>query len=227
MLNNSYKVYFSALSLISLGSTKYLDETTMKMRRIALIGIIACSLFFSQAIDIQAQTAEEPVILTSCGQSPGPVRLKIFMTRLSIDFEYKLLVTAADLVAAKEAGKPFKTLIIVTGASLKGMGAAGVSIDDELARTKELIAEAKKQGITVIGSHVEGMARRSKGAASGDNSDEQSIDAVCPNSTFMIVKKEGDEDGRFTSLSKGKNVPLILFEMNTEISEVLKKVFTK
>jgi len=175
----------------------------------------------------QAQTAEEPVILTSCGQSPGPVRLKIFMQRLSMDFEYNLLITDKDLIDAKEAGKPFKTLIIVTGASLKGMGAAGVSIDDELSRTEALIAEAKKQGIKIIGSHIEGMSRRSQGAASGDNSDEQSIDAVCPNSDFMLVKKEGDSDGRFTAISKAKDLPLVLFEMNTEISDVLKKTFNK
>jgi hypothetical protein len=199
----------------------------MNKLSIALIGIITCTILIAQPADIQAQTASEPVVLTSCGQSPGPVRLKIFLQRLQIKFDYNLMVTAADLVKAKDDGKPYKTLIIVTGASLKGMGAAGVSIDDELSRTKELIAEAKKQGITVIGSHIEGMARRSQGASSGDNSDEQSIDAVCPNSDFLIVKKEGDSDERFTTLSTGKDVPLILFEMNTEISDVLKKVFTK
>ncbi len=199
----------------------------MKKLSIALIMIFMLSGLFLIPGHSMAQTAKEPVILTSCGQSPGPVRLKIFLKRLAIDFEYKLLVTDKDLVDAKSAGKPYKTLIIVTGASLKGMGAAGVSIDDELARTEALIAEAKKQGITIIGSHIEGMARRSQGASSGDNSDEQSIDAVCPNSDFMIVKKEGDGDGRFTTISKGKDIPLILFEMNTEISDVLKKVFTK
>jgi len=174
-----------------------------------------------------AQTAEEPVMLVSCGQSPGPVKLKIFMKRLKIDHEYNLLATSQDLIDKKNEGKPFKTLIIVTGASLKGMGAAGVSVDDELARTNALIAEAKKQGIKVIGSHIEGMARRSQGAASGDNSDEQSIDAVCPNSDFMIVKKEGDSDNRFTNIANGKKIPLILFEKNLEIEDVLKKVFNK
>jgi len=197
-----------------------------KLSIVFVITLVICGLFMVPQ-HAGAQTAEEPVLLTSCGQSPGPVRLKIFMQRLKIDFELNLLVTAKDLVAAKEAGKPYKTLIIVTGASLKGMGAAGVSIDEELARTEGLLAEAKKQGIKVIGSHIEGMSRRSQGAAAGDNSDEQSIDAVCPNSDFMIVKKEGDSDGRFTTISKGKDVPLILFEMNTEISDVLKKVFNK
>lgn len=176
---------------------------------------------------IFAQTADQPALLTSCGQSPGPVRLKIFMTRLKLDYDYNLMATADDLIARKEAGKPYKTLIIVTGASLKGMGAAGVSVDDELERTADLIAEAKKQGITIIGSHIEGMARRSAGASAGDNSDELSIDAVCPNASFLLVKADGDSDGRFTTISKGKGIPLITFELNNDISPVLEKIFFK
>jgi hypothetical protein len=174
-----------------------------------------------------AQTASEPVLLTSCGQSPGPVRLRVFLQKLTINFDYNAQAKADDLINRKKEGKPYKSIIIVTGASLKGMGGAGVSMDDELARTKALIAEAKKQGIKVIGSHIEGMARRSQGASAGDNSDELSIDAVCNVCDLMIVKKEGDSDGRFTTISKGKNIPLILFEMNTEIQDVLKKVYTK
>jgi len=199
----------------------------MKRTSVLIILIFTISGLFIFGDECAGQTAEEPVLLTSCGQSPGPVRLKIFMQRLEMDFEYNLLATVEDITTAKEEGKPFKTLIIVTGASLKGMGAAGVSIDDEIARTEALISEAKKQGIKVVGSHIEGMSRRSQGAAAGDTSDEQSIDAVCPKSDFMIVKKEGDSDGRFTTISKGNDIPLVLFEMNTEISDVLKKVFNK
>ncbi|MFA5815541.1 MAG: DUF6305 family protein [Bacteroidales bacterium] len=192
-----------------------------------LILVFLSSLFSFAANQAVAQTASEPVLLTSCGQSPGPVRLKIFLQKLNVNFDYNLQAKADDLISKKKEGKPYKSIIIVTGASLKGMGAAGVSMDDELARTKALIAEAKKQGIKVIGSHIEGMARRSQGASAGDNSDEMSIDAVCTVCDFMIVKKEGDSDGRFTTISKGKNIPLILFEMNTEINDVLKKVYNK
>jgi hypothetical protein len=193
-----------------------------------LIFLICLGSFLSFSVNqAVAQNASEPVLLTSCGQSPGPVRLKIFLQKLTINFDYNLQAKAEDLIAKKKEGKPYKSIIIVTGASLKGMGAAGVSMDDEITRTKALIAEAKKQGIKVIGSHIEGMARRSQGASTGDNTDEMSIDAVCNVSDLMIVKKEGDSDGRFTTISKGKNIPLILFEMNTEISDVLKKVYNK
>jgi len=199
------------------------------MKKASLLVLIALTgtLLAWNPERVAAQTAAEPVLLTSCGQSPGPVRLKIYLQKLGIVYDYNLLAKADDLIAKKKAGTPYKSLIIVTGASLKGMGAAGVSVDDELTRTKALIAEAKKQGIKIIGSHIEGMARRSQGASAGDNSDEQSIDAVCPVSDFMIVKKEGDSDGRFTTVSKGKNVPLILFELNNEIEGVLKKVYNK
>ena len=118
-------------------------------------------------------------------------------------------------------------MIIVTGASGKGMGAAGVSMKDELERTKEIITEAKKRGITIIAAHVEGMSRRAQGAAPGDNTDEQSIDAVCPNADFMVVRKDGNEDARFTAISKDKGIPLIEFEKNMEMLDVFKQIFGK
>lgn len=191
-----------------------------------LIVFLLLSFFSLLAQDKQIK-AELPVLVTSCGQSPGPMKLKVFLKRLKFDHVYDLHVTVDDLIAKKKEGKPYKSMIIVTGASLKGMGAAGISIDDELARTKALIAEAKKQGITIIGSHIEGMARRAQGAAEGDNSDEMSIDAVCLVSDLMIIKKEGDEDGRFTAISKNKKIPMIVFEKNMELGNVLKKLYSK
>ena len=170
-----------------------------------------------------APKAGLPILLTSCGQSQaGPAAFEIFLKGLKLEYVSKMDATAADL-----AKSPFKSVIIVTGASLKGMGAAGVSIEDELARTKALIAAAKKQNIKIIGAHVEGMKRRAQGAAPGDNTDELSIDAVCPFSSLLVVKKEGDEDGRFTTISKDKGIPIILYEKNLDLQNVLKNLFGK
>ena len=190
----------------------------------ALLLTISLFLIYLPAQEAQPQ-AELPVLVTSCGQSPGPMYLKVFMKRLKFDHVYDLQADANVLIDKKNQGTPFKSLVIVTGASLKGMGAAGVSVKDELSRTSELIAEARKQGIKVIGAHLEGMARRAQGAAAGDNSDEQSIDAVCPNASFLIIRKDGDEDGRFTTISKDKNIPVVFFEKNTELGNVLTRVF--
>jgi hypothetical protein len=175
----------------------------------------------------QAVKLDQPVLLTSCGQSPGPLKIKVFLSKLNIDHVYNLQASVNDLAAKKKEGKPFKTLIIVTGASLKGMGAAKTSIDDETDRIKKLIAEAKKMGVKIVGSHVEGMERRAQGASAGDNSDEISIDAVCPVSDVLLVRKDGDEDKRFTAISTGKKIPMISFEKNMELSDVLKNLFQK
>ena len=173
------------------------------------------------------QKAGLPVLLTSCGQSPGPTTFDIFLKRLKIDYVYNMEATPADLAAKAKSGAPFQSVIVVVGASLKGMGAAGVSIEDEIARAKALIAEAKKRNIKVIGAHIEGMKRRAQGAAPGDNSDELTIDAVCPISTMLLIKKEGDEDGRFTTISKSRNIPMIVYEKNLELENVLKNLFGK
>ncbi|UCC83346.1 MAG: hypothetical protein JSW46_20755 [Gemmatimonadota bacterium] len=172
-------------------------------------------------------TAELPVLLTSCGQSPGPGRVRFFLSRLDLEHEFLEQATAQDLIDRAEAGTPFETVIIVTGASLKGMGAAGVSIQDELERTAALIEEARRRELMLICAHVEGMARRAQGAAPGDNSDELSIDAVCPASDLMIVRQDGNEDRRFSVISESQSIPLILFEKNMELGDVLTSVFAR
>ena len=173
---------------------------------------------------------ELPILITSCGQSPGATMLKVIFMKLKLEFEPKAyevneLATAEDLKAKKEAGTPYKSMIIVMGASLKGMGAAGILIDDELDRTAKLIEEAHNQGISIIGAHIEGMKRRAQGAAVGDNTDELSIDAVAPNSDLLIINKEGNTDNRFTVIANEKNIPMIEVEKTIELIEEFKKIF--
>lgn len=174
--------------------------------------------------------AELPVLITSCGQSPGATMLKVIFIKMKLKhepkaYEINMLASVEDLKEAKSAGNPFKSLIIVMGASLKGMGAAGISIDDELARTGKIIAEAKNQGIKIIGAHIEGMKRRAQGAAVGDNTDELSIDAIAPKSDLLIINKDGNTDNRFTIIANEKNIPMILVEKNLDLLTELKTLF--
>jgi len=171
--------------------------------------------------------AELPVLITSCGQSNAPTTIKVVMTRLKMAYDIDPLATAESLQAKAKAGTPYKTLIITMGASLKGMGAAGIEIEDELSRAAALIAEARKEGLKIIGAHIEGLKRRAQGAAAGDTTDEQSIDAVAPNSNILLVYKEGNADGRFTTISQAKKIPLIEFEKTVDLIPTLEKMFTK
>jgi len=204
----------------------------------AIWSLLAVFFLFTGIVFSQAEKQPEipnielPVLITSCGQSPGPTMLKVIFMKLKLEFkpqayEVNSLATAEDLKAGLEDGTPYKSLIIVMGASLKGMGAAGISIDDELARTSTLIKEARRLGITIIGAHIEGMKRRAQGAAVGDNTDELSIDAVAPNSNLLVIKKEGNADGRFTVIAKDKKIPMIEVEKTLDLLTEFEKIFKK
>ncbi len=193
----------------------------------AVIFLAATGIAASAGQAAAQPKAETPVLVTSCGQSTGPVMIKVCLQRLKLAYDVDTLAGPAVLQAKAKAGTPYKSIIITMGASLKGMGAAGISIDDELERAAALIAEARKEGITVIGAHVEGLKRRAQGAAAGDTTDEQTIDTVAPQSNILIVYKEGNADGRFTTISKSKGIPLIEFEKNMDLIPVLEKLFAK
>jgi Domain of unknown function (DUF6305) len=171
--------------------------------------------------------AELPVLVTSCGQSIGPTTIKVVLQRLKLAFDVDPLAAPAALQAKAKAGTPYKSLIITMGASLKGMGAAGIQIEDELDRAAALIAEARKQGLKIIGAHIEGLKRRAQGAAAGDTTDEQSIDAVAPNADILLVLKEGNADGRFTTIAQAKKIPLVEFERTIDLIPALEKLFAK
>ena len=195
----------------------------------AVLAVAAATVLVPLVLAAQAPEpkAETPALITSCGQSNGPTTIKIVMQRLKLAYDIDPLATPETLQAKAKAGTPYKTLIITMGASLKGMGAAGIEIEDELARTAALIAEARKEGIKIIGAHIEGLKRRSQGAAAGDTTDEQSIDAVAPNSNILLVYKEGNSDGRFTVISQSKKIPLIEFEKTVDLIPALQKLFAK
>ena len=193
--------------------------------------ILIASASLLPGAQAEVPKAELPVLLTSCGQSPGANMLKAIFMRLKLQHEpkaYELVtsVTPDDLKTAQDAGSPYKTMIIVMGASLNGMGAAGISMDDELDRAAQLSEAARAQGITVIGAHIEGMKRRAQGADPGDNTDELSIDAIAPKSDILIIRKDGNEDGRFSAIAQEKSIPLLEVEKNMELFEVLKQMFS-
>ena len=123
---------------------------------LAVAAVVAMSAVFSvAAFAADAPEIKDPIIVTTCGQSPAAVMIKMSSMQAGFKAEHNNNLTAADI-----KGKGYATLIVTSGTSMKGMGAAGTNVDKEIARTLELMDAAKAEGLLVVGAHVEGMARR-------------------------------------------------------------------
>ena len=162
---------------------------------LSVVLVLAAGIAF--AADIPA--VEGPVIVTTCGQSPGAVMVKMSCMQAGFKADHNNHLSAADI-----KGKGYKTLIITTGTSMKGMGAAGTDVNKEIARCQDLIRAAQEEGILVIGAHVEGMARRT------DQSDQASIDEVVPLSDMILVTVDSNSDGYFTKIAEDKGLPILV-----------------
>jgi hypothetical protein len=185
-------------------------------KSVQILSILVCLSFacFAFAAEEKPLELKAPVLVTSCGQSPGALMFKLIAKKAKVD-----CVKNDSLTAEKLAQSNAKTLIITMGTSLKGMGAAGTSIADETKRITVLIAAAKKAGITVVGAHIEGMARRV------DKADTISIEAVAPFSDLLIVKEASNEDGYFTRLAKEKNIRMLSVKNPLDLVGVFSKIF--
>jgi len=162
---------------------------------------------------------ELPLVVTTCGQSPGALMVWVLSKQIKLPCDREDLLTAEHLKAKADEGNPYKTLIITTGTSMKGMGAAGVDIDFEVARIKAIIEEAKKEGILIIGAHIEGMARRV------DATDAASIATVIPESKLLLIREDSNEDGHFTKAAEEQGIPIITFKETLDLSDIFKQLF--
>lgn len=166
------------------------------MRRIILS--LSFSALLIGAVSAQATTAiaEKPAILTTIGQSADMEMVKVLLTRSKVPF------TADPLFKADALPGGAKTLVLTVGGSSKGLGAAGISVDDEMARSKALIKRAKELGMKIIVVHVGGEARR------GTLSDAF-IQACVPAGDLVIVVEDGDKDGLFEQLAAPSKIAVV------------------
>ena len=155
--------------------------------------------------------AESPILVTSGGQSADYQMIGTVMGKLGMDYEVNNLATSADLGDAK-------TLIVVVGGSSKGLGAAGIDADGELARLEELMAGAKDAGLSIIAMHTGGEARR------GDLSDKF-VTPVFEKADYAIVVASGDEDGLMSGICAGAGIPMDVIGSISDVTTVLPAAF--
>jgi hypothetical protein len=100
------------------------------------------------------------------------------------------------------------------------MGASGLTLENEEARLKKLIDFCKQKKILVMAVHLGGESKR--GAPGSDN--ERMIDAVAPLSDYIVVTRDSNKDGRFTKISKSKNIPLTEIEYVLGLVDIVKQI---
>ena len=187
---------------------------------LVLVLTLSLSLISFAAQQPEIPKVETPLIVTTCGQSPGALMIWVLCKQIKLPCDRADLLKAEDLKAKAEEGNPYKTLIITTGSSLKGMGAAGVDIYYEVKRIKAIIEEAKKEGMLIIGAHIEGKARRI------DETDALSIASVTPESKLLLIREDSNEDGYFTKAAEEQGIPIIIFKETLDLTDVFKKLFS-
>lgn len=171
----------------------------------------------SGATPVKGQT---PLLITNAGQGPGAkmVRLLVQRSGAVTDLEYNAEPKPADLKT-----KPYKTMFVVMGSTAKGLGASGITIDQEIERLTATLAEAKKLKIQIVAILLEGKARRGKPGGA----DERCIDLVAPLADYLVVKKDGNEDGRFDAIARKSRAPLTIIDDAMDFSAVVKAMYTK
>ena len=173
--------------------------------------LLTVLMFILTAVVAMAAKFEKPIMLTSVGQSADVQMVKALLKKGGLEAGFDKSITAEGLTNEK-------TLILAIGGSSKGLGAAGIKVEDELDRTAALRKGARDKGIKIIGMHMGGAARR------GGVSDKF-VNAAAPNVDYLIIVEEGNKDGLFTKMSTEKNIPMDTVPKITNAVDPLKKAF--
>jgi len=197
----------------------------MKKKLIFLATIIAlsCAVFsvssFAKITGNEPVKAEQPLLITNAGQGPGGkmARLLVMRSQAVEEWDYNAEPEPEDI-----DGKGYKTMLVVIGSSSKGLGASGITIDDEINRLNLMIEKAKELDIQIIAAQIEGKARRDR--EGGPN--ERSINAIAPHADYLIVKEDADFDGKFTKIAEENEIPMTIIEDSVELTEVIKAMYS-
>jgi hypothetical protein len=167
------------------------------------------SLVFLLVFCIATTAAASEIALMSVGQSPDAVMVRVVLKKMKVDSYYEARLKASDLTDQK-------VLIAVIGGSSKGLGAAGINKEQEIARAKDVFEAAKNKGIHILVMHVGGEGRR------GDLSDFF-VNGAVPYGEKIIIVKGGNKDGLFDKL-KSAEAHLVTVDKIQETQEPLKNM---
>ncbi len=185
-----------------------------------------CSNTFAAVSGASLKNYDCPFLLTSAGQGPGSQQLRLLINmskNFTLGTDFFLEDEPEPRLAEINSGK-YNVLVAVIGTTDKGLGASGITIEDEINNLKKVIEAAKAQGMPIVAVHIEQDKRAPKLPTNGN---ERIIDLVCPVSDWMIVLKASNSDGRFTKISEETGIPLTIVDSALEFSKLCSEIFVK
>lgn len=174
--------------------------------RLALALGLAAGLAGASAGVALAQDKPD-VLVTSSGQALDAFTVKTLLGRAGVQNDYDPLATASDLDGRK-------ALVIAFGASVKGFGAAGITTETEIVRTRDLLDAAKAAGVRIVGVHIGGAERR-------QGLSEQFVQLVSPEVDRLVVWDSGNKDGYFDKVAAEHEIPLTLVGKLGEVGDAV------
>jgi len=165
-----------------------------------------------ELLALPGQMFEQPALVTSVGQSADVAIVNTLLTRAGVETYQN------STIAASEMSDSYPTLVLAIGGSSKGLGAAGIDADEELARVTELIAAAKEKGMKIIALHIGGTARR------GTLSD-QFIPSAIAAADAAIILSSGDKDNMMRDILVENDIPAQYIEQQIDAVEPLQLLF--
>ncbi|MFH1176320.1 MAG: DUF6305 family protein, partial [Acidobacteriota bacterium] len=104
------------------------------------------------------------------------------------------------------------------GASVKGLGAAGLDMAKEIARTRALLDAAHERQIKILAMHTGGESRRGK-------TTNDLINLVVPEADYVIVVASGNKDRVFQMAAAKRATPVIEADSLVAAGDAVKAVF--
>ena len=188
------------------------------MKKILSFVLMMCVLMTIPMFAFAAVSGDEPLtigtpfMITNAGQGPGGKMGRLLVSRAGTltedeDFYYVDVPYAADVDA-----RDYSAIVIVIGSTDKGLGATGITIDQEIARVDEVVARANEKG---------------KRSDVKTNSNERCIDAVCPHASWMIVTADVNTDGRYDAFKAENGTPLTILDSSMDFISLVQQAFVK
>lgn len=199
------------------------------MKKILSFVLMMCVLMtipmfaFAEVSGDEPLTIGTPFMITNAGQGPGGKMGRLLVSRAGTltedeDFYYVDVPYAADVDA-----RDYSAIVIVIGSTDKGLGATGITIDQEIARVDEVVARANEKGVPVIAV----MLEKDKRSDVKTNSNERCIDAVCPHASWMIVTADVNTDGRYDAFKAENGTPLTILDSSMDFISLVQQAFVK